>query len=121
MTIGSASSRRIVKRGDSDDSGSWKIICTRRRSHSRSARVSPVRSRPSTRTRPEVGRFSPTSALASVVLPLPLSPTRPSVSPTLSVRLMPATACTPPAKVTLRSSTSMVSGAAHDGTSQQAA
>ena len=30
MTIGSASSRRMVKRGDSDDSGSWKIICTRR-------------------------------------------------------------------------------------------
>ena len=30
---------------------------------------------------PDVGRFRPTSALASVVLPLPLSPTSPTVSP----------------------------------------
>src|SRR5436309_1328903 len=51
---------------------------------------------PLTRTSPEVGSISFRIALPAVDLPQPLSPTRPSVSPSAMSKEMPSTACTWP-------------------------
>ena len=73
-------------RGLSEVNGSWKIICISRRS----ARSSDGRSRPISITEPPVTRMKISPAVgsmarrmhrAAVVFPQPLSPTRPSVSP----------------------------------------
>ncbi len=45
---------------------------------------------------PEVGRTSLRVALPTVVLPQPLSPTSPRVSPLMTEKLTPSTACTWP-------------------------
>ena len=81
--------------GSSDAVGSWKTIW----SWVRSARYPPSfasSDRPRNRIVPDVGRMSPTMARPSVVLPLPDSPTSPSVSAAASPRVMPSTACTCP-------------------------
>ena len=74
--------RRTEWRRFSAESGFWNTICSdaevRRSSASGSAARSAV---PSSVTAPLVGSTIPSSVRASVVLPLPDSPTRPSVSP----------------------------------------
>ena len=47
---------------------------------------------PPTCTEPEVGSIRRSTARPAVVLPQPLSPTRPNVSPTPIEKLMPSTA-----------------------------
>jgi hypothetical protein len=73
-------------RGLSEVNGSWKIICISRRS----ARSSAERSLPISTTEPAATRMKIWPAVGSiarriqravVVFPQPLSPTRPSVSP----------------------------------------
>ena len=57
---------------------SWNTTAVQPSSERRStSRVS----RPSQQTRPELGRYSPASSLASVVLPDPLAPTSATTSP----------------------------------------
>src|SRR4029450_9601099 len=57
---------------------------------------SPVMSRPSSRTRPSVGGSSPLTVLNSVVLPAPLGPMRPTISPAETFTLTPVSAARPP-------------------------
>jgi len=73
-------------RGFSEVNGSWKIICISRRS----ARSSEGRSPPISTTEPPLRRMKISPRVGSialkmqravVVFPQPLSPTRPSVSP----------------------------------------
>ncbi len=71
----------IVFRGFSDAYGSWKIICMSRRSSRSSLPLSVVMSWPSNQILPSVGSNSRITTRASVDLPQPVSPTRPSVSP----------------------------------------
>ena len=70
-----------VRRGFSDEYGSWKIICISRRSGLISLALRSAISRPSKRTEPDVGCSSRSSSRAVVDLPQPLSPTIPNVSP----------------------------------------
>ena len=70
-----------VFRGFSDAYGSWKIICMSRRSARSSSPLSAVMSWPSNQILPSVGSNSRITTRASVDLPHPVSPTRPSVSP----------------------------------------
>ena len=91
---GSATISRTVIRGLSDAYGSWNTICNSRRM-SRICRLrSRVMSRPPNMIVPDVGSISFITVRPSVVLPQPDSPTRPSVSPSVSERSTPSTACT---------------------------
>ena len=87
----------------SDENGSWKTIWIARLS----ARLRRGESRsPSSRIAPESGACRPATQRASVVLPLPDSPTSPSVSPGRRLSETESTACSGPpgvGKVTLRS------------------
>ena len=85
-----------VRRGFSDEYGSWKIICISRRSGLSSFVLRSAISRPSNLTEPEVGCSSRSSSRAVVDLPQPDSPTRPNVSPRLTSKEIPSTACTAP-------------------------
>ena len=85
-----------VRRGFSDEYGSWKIICISRRSGLISFVLSPAISRPSNRTDPDVGWSSRISSRAVVDFPHPLSPTSPNVSPRSTSNVTPSTACTAP-------------------------
>jgi len=76
--------------------GSWKIICALRRTGSSSRDDRLVISSPSISIFPPVGRTSIRIDRAAVVLPDPLSPTSPRVSPASSLRSMPSTAFTWP-------------------------
>ena len=105
--------------------GSWNTMEMRRPRTLRMADASSVRrSRPSSHTRPEhcapSGRM-PSTERASMVFPLPDSPTSAVVAPRRSTSDTPRTACTAPAavgsEVRRSSSTSTSSGAGgHDGT-----
>src|SRR5260370_40249970 len=53
-------------------------------------------SRPKTRTEPACARSKPRTCLMSVVLPAPLTPTRPKTMPRGSVRLTPTSAVVAP-------------------------
>ena len=53
-------------------------------------------STPPTNASPDVGITRVVSMLAVVVLPAPLGPSRPKISPSQTVRLSPSTAVTPP-------------------------
>ena len=86
-------------RGLSEVNGSWKIICISRRS----ARSSAGRRRPISISAPPAVRMKMSPAVGSialrmqravVVLPQPLSPTRPSVSPSSMWKSTPSTART---------------------------
>ena len=108
MVSGSATMSITLRRGLSEEIGSWKIICTWVRSVRRSPRLSAVSSVSPKRILPEVAFSTWTMARPVVDLPQPDSPTRPSVSPWRMVKVMPATACTvtlPRPKDTCRSST----------------
>ena len=74
--------RRTVKRLFSAESGFWKTIWRARTSSGSRFAIRSARGRPSSSTtEPSSGGVSPRSTRANVVLPLPDSPTRPSVSP----------------------------------------
>ena len=81
-------------RGLSDAYGSWKIIIISRRNGLISTRESLVMSRPSKTIRPSVASSSRMMQRAIVDLPQPDSPTTPSVSPCLTLKLTPSTAFT---------------------------
>jgi len=90
-----------VMRGLSDEKGSWKIICIWRRkgcSSSRERLAMSIMAPPSVRkwTSPSEGWSARTMQREAVVLPQPLSPTRPNVSPRLTLKSMPSTARTCP-------------------------
>ncbi|MNT79607.1 hypothetical protein D3C72_2189600 [compost metagenome] len=51
---------------------------------------------PSNITRPCSARYNPVSTLNRVVLPAPLGPSRPRISPRRMLRSMPCRACRPP-------------------------
>ena len=87
IASGSLTRLPTVCRGLSDWYGSWKTICTRRRS----ARAFVCASgSPSNRTSPPVGGCRPSSARPSVDLPQPDSPTMPSTSPRRQCRSTPS-------------------------------
>src|SRR5215211_7131211 len=90
----SATRSPILRRGFSDEIGSWKIICIRGRILRSASPLSLVRSWPSNTTVPDVGLGSWIMARAVVDLPQPDSPTRPSVSPSRMSRLTSETALT---------------------------
>ena len=92
MANGSPMIEPTRRRGFSEPYGSWKIICISRRSGRSSARDSVLMSVPSNVTRPAVRSYSRVMQRASVDLPQPVSPTRPSVSPRSTSRLTPSTA-----------------------------
>ena len=71
----------IVIRGLSDPNGSWKTTCIRRRIARNVVRLASSRRVPSSVTSPAAIGCSASSAIPSVVLPDPDSPTMPSVSP----------------------------------------
>ena len=79
-----ASCAPTFRRGLSDEYGFWKTSCSRTSSRGRARRVSGVdrRALEDDRARPSVGT-SPTAARASVDLPQPDSPTRPTIWPAL--------------------------------------
>ena len=81
-------------RGLSDAYGSWNTICISRRSGRRPRRERPVMSRPSKVTVPAVGSCRRTRQRPRVDLPQPDSPTRPTVSPGMTSKVTPSTACT---------------------------
>ncbi len=83
-------------RGLSEANGSWNTICIERRTGRISLLLSGVMSVPLSLMLPEVGSTSRSTVRATVDLPQPDSPTRPSVSPTPSEKLTPSTACTVP-------------------------
>src|SRR6516162_2063820 len=72
------------------------MTCIRRRSATSSLRSSLAMSTPSKRISPAVGRSSRRMHLPVVVLPQPLSPTSPKVSPRRTEKLIPSTAFTSP-------------------------
>ena len=98
-----------LRRGLSEEIGSWKIICMRVRIRRISSPERVVRSVPSKTTLPVVACSSCMTARPVVDLPQPDSPTSPRVSPSRTSKLMPETAWTfcPPAagNSTTRSST----------------
>ena len=79
-------------RGFNEENGSWKMICIWRRYGRSSDFDRCVMSVPSMRIEPDVGSIRRSTVRPAVDLPQPLSPTRPSVSPALIVKLMPSTA-----------------------------
>src|SRR5712691_4521702 len=83
---GSPIAAPTLTRGFRDEYGSWKTICIRRRIACRPRRSAVEISIPSKRIEPASGSTSLSRQRASVVLPLPDSPTTPRVSrrPTLS-------------------------------------
>src|SRR5579864_8263918 len=68
-------------------------------------------SKPKTDARPESGETRPTSTRMVVVLPAPLGPSRPKISPGLTSKLTPSSARTS-LNLRDRAETSMASGAA---------
>ncbi len=96
VSIGSAMIDPTVIRGSSDPYGSWKMICIRRRYLRSSPGSSVLRSTPSKRTDPPVASRSRIIARPIVLLPQPDSPTRPSVSPRRTAKVVPSTALTVP-------------------------
>ena len=81
-------------RGFSDEYGSWKMICTSRRSSRSWSESMAVTLRPSNQTSPALGSISRRMHRPVVDLPQPDSPTRPRVSPAAMLKLTPSTART---------------------------
>ena len=110
MFSGSSTMSRTLRRGFSDEIGSWKIIWMLVRTVRMSSPWRDVSSCPPKLIDPLVGRGSCMMARPVVDLPQPDSPTRPMVSPGSTSRLMPETALTlspvrPTGNSTTRSST----------------
>ena len=80
--------------GSSEEYGSWNISCRSRRCRRSSPGPSAKTLWPSSNTVPEFGRSSATTTRPIVVLPQPDSPTRPNVSPAVTVNETLDTACT---------------------------
>ena len=78
--------------GLSEENGSWKMICISRRKGRMSSLPRCVTSWPSSRMVPAVGSIRRRMTRPTVVLPQPLSPTSPSVSPAPMVKLTSSTA-----------------------------
>ena len=91
---GSSRIAPIFWRGLSEPYGSWKTICTSRRSRARACRSARAMSTPSMISEPPVGGSIIVTIRASVDLPQPDSPTTASVLPASSVKLTPSTART---------------------------
>ena len=91
---GSPTMSPTLRRGLSDEMGSWKIICICGRSRRSSSPPMSVSSDPSKLTVPPVGRLICMTALPVVDLPHPDSPTRPRVSPGRTSKLTSDTAWT---------------------------
>jgi hypothetical protein len=87
-----------VMRGLSEANGSWNTICIERRSGRNSALLRWLISSPLRRIAPLDGSTSRSTVRATVDLPQPDSPTRPSVSPGATEKLTPSTACTVPTR-----------------------
>ena len=87
---GNATMDATVRRGLSEEYGSWNTGWMRRASSSR-PRV--TMSWPSMKIMPALGGVSPSSMRASVDLPQPDSPTMPSTPPRSTLRSTPLTAC----------------------------
>src|SRR5450432_3609571 len=83
-----------VMRGSSDAYGSWKMICMSRDNRRSDSRSRSMTLRPSNQISPDVGSIRRSRQRPVVDLPQPDSPTSPSVSPRMSSKLTPATACT---------------------------
>ena len=94
MRSGSPTISPQVMRGLSDEYGSWKTMCISRRSGRSSRRDVCVMSRPLRRIVPDVGSCRRTTQLPTVDLPLPDSPTSPSISPAPIVNDTSSTAWT---------------------------
>lgn len=94
MSSGSRTISSAVIRGSSEVYGSCMTSWMSRLRRRSSADDSPSRSRPSTRTVPEVGRSRAIRRRARVDLPHPDSPTRPRVEPCFRIRSTPSTALT---------------------------
>src|SRR5712691_611448 len=98
---GSPTRSSRVMRGLREMNGSWKIICiSRRRARSSEGRSWPISITEPSLTRmkisPLVGSIARSMQRAVVVFPQPLSPTRPSVSPSSMWKSTPSTARTCP-------------------------
>src|SRR5580765_6245275 len=96
MRNGSPTMSPHVIRGLSDEYGSWKTMCISRRSGRSSRREMCVMSLPLRRIVPAVGSSRRTMQAPTVDLPLPDSPTSPSISPGAIVSETPSTAWTSP-------------------------
>ena len=83
-------------RGLSDEYGSWNTACNSRRYGRISPAPKPSMRRPRHSIVPEVASINLRIVLPVVDLPQPLSPTRPSVSPSAIWKLTLSTACTWP-------------------------
>src|SRR5579862_3834460 len=83
-------------RGFNEPNGSWKTICIRARKGRKARSSIPSISRPSKNASPPVAGISFNNVRPTVVLPLPLSPTRPTVFPAGTEKLMSSTAFTQP-------------------------
>ena len=83
-----------VCRGFSEEYGSWKIICTSRRSGRICSLDRWVMSVPAKVTLPAVGSSSRVTSRAVVLFPQPDSPTIEKVSPVRTSKSTPSTACT---------------------------
>src|SRR3989449_3333993 len=94
--MGSAMISPTRIRGLSELYGSWKTTCTLRRWSRSAVPVSSARLRPANSMAPAVGSSAASTSFDVVVLPHPDSPTSPSVSPGLIVKLIPSTALTTP-------------------------
>ena len=85
--------RWIEKRRLSAESGFWNTICSARTCSRSRLAILPATGLPSSSTiEPSSGSVRPSSSRASVVLPLPDSPTRPSVSPGRNASAISSTA-----------------------------
>ena len=83
-------------RGLSEPTGSWKMICIRRRSFLSSLPFLSKIGSPSSWADPAVGGWSWIRVLPRVDLPQPDSPTRPKTSPLRTLKLTSSTAFTSP-------------------------
>ena len=91
----------------SNVTGTWKLRAMPRRACC--SGVARVTSWPLNRMVPEVGVRSPATQLKKVLLPAPLGPIRPTISPCVTVRLAPLTARKEPnSMMTLVASSSTV-------------
>ena len=93
---GSAMMSPTRMRGLSELYGSWKTTWTLRRYSCRSAPLRSATLCPSNAMVPAVGSSAASTSFDVVVLPHPDSPTSPSVSPAVIVKLIPSTALTTP-------------------------
>src|SRR6266566_1153514 len=84
----------MVIRGSRDSNGSWKMICMSRRRGLSSESLSLEKVIPLKNIDPSVGCTRRRSRRPVVVIPLPLSPAKPTISPFFTEKEIPSTALT---------------------------